>query len=253
VSAETPTTYWERRRAGEFEQAAAERAKEAAKIAKAQAVAAPPPDQRVHIPIGSDVELDDAIDAGGGTGGASSLTDLTDVTGEPGPGKSPVADDTGAFPLTPVTTQDDLDNVLNQVAAVTWHDIGAAGEPPFQPNWRNIGDPWSPMRFRILANSTVRLQGTICCDDPTIADATWIPICQLPAEVAPGYNLEFSALTNDNCFSKLYVWEDGQIIWGGYVDLLGGTPATHVTHEPISRLPLNFISWSTVGPIGVQP
>ena len=31
----------------------------------------------------------------GGGAGASSLTDLSDVTGEPGPGKSPVADDTG--------------------------------------------------------------------------------------------------------------------------------------------------------------
>ena len=129
--------------------------------------------------------------------------------------------------------------MLASVAAVTWHDIGAAGEPPFLSSFRNIGDPWSPARFRVLANSTVRMQGTVTCDDPTIADSTWLPIFTLPPELAPDYNLEFAALTNDNAFSKLFIWNTGDVIWGGYV--MG-------THAPIARLPLNFISWSTTGP-----
>lgn len=177
-------------------------------------------------------------------GGSSTLTGLTDVTGQPNPGTAPVYDHSGIAPLTPVTTQDDLDAVLTSVAAITWHDIGAAGEPAFQSAFRNMGDPWSPLRYRILANSTIRLQGTICCDDQTISDSTWVPICQLPPECAPGYNLEFCALTNDNAFSRLYIWEDGSVIWAGYV--IG-------THAPVSRLPLNFISWTTAEPTGITP
>jgi hypothetical protein len=172
--------------------------------------------------------------------GDGTLTGLTDVTGTAGIGKAPVDDGSGTFPLTPVTTHDDLDNVLAQVAAVNWHDIGAPGQPPFQNQFRNIGDPWSPARYRTLANSTIRLQGTITCDDPTIADATWLPIFVLPADAAPGANLEFMALTNDNAISRLYVWADGTVIWAGYA--IG-------PHAPITRLPLNFLSWSSTGPM----
>jgi hypothetical protein len=176
-------------------------------------------------------------------GGATTLTDLTDVTGTPGPGHAPVDDGSSTFVLTPVTTQQDLDNVLNSVAAVTWHNVGDPGEPPFQSQFRNIGDPWSPCRFRILANSTVRLQGTITCDDQTIADSTWLNIFDLPPEAAAGYSLEFAILTNDNAISKLFIWENGQVIWGGYTGI-GPT-----THAPISRLPVNGITWSTAQPI----
>jgi len=62
---------------------------------------------------------------------------------------------------------------------------------------------------------------------------------QLPAEAAPGANLEFAVLTNDNAFSKILVWDSGQVIWGGYA--IG-------THAPISRLPLNQLSWSIANP-----
>jgi hypothetical protein len=172
-------------------------------------------------------------------GGTTTLTGLTDVTGTTGPGKAPVDDGSGTFPLTPITTHDDLDAVLAQVATVTWHNIGAANEPPFQSGFRNIGDPWSPARYRQLANSTIRLQGTVTCDDATIADATWIPMFTLPPAAAPDYNLEFMALTNDNAISRLYVWADGTVVWAGYA--IG-------PHAPISRLPLNFLSWSSTGP-----
>jgi hypothetical protein len=173
-------------------------------------------------------------------GGATTLTDLTDVTGTPGPGVSPVGDHNGLFPLIPVTTKDDLDQILTQVAAVTWHNIGDPGEPPFLSQFRNIGDPWSPARFRILANSTVRLQGTVACDDQSISDSTWVPIFTLPPEIAPDYNLEFTGLTNDNAWSKLYIWDTGDVIWGGYIT---------EPHAPIGRLPLNFISWTTAQPV----
>jgi len=197
----------------------------------------PPQIIEVQIPSGPPGPQGPAGPAG--APGATTLTDLTDVTGAGGYGQSPVDDGSSTFPLTRVTTQEDLEAVLASVAAVTWHDIGAAGEPAFQSQFRNIGDPWSPCRYRLLANSTVRLQGTVCCDDQTIADATWVLIFTLPPEARPDYTLEFSALTNDDAFSRLYIWDNGDVIWGGYA--LG-------PHAPIGRLPLNFVSWSTAGP-----
>jgi hypothetical protein len=60
----------------------------------------------VHIPIGGSGNY-----VGQG-GGATSLTDLSDVTGEPGPGKAPVADHTGTFPLTEVASQAYVDDAI---------------------------------------------------------------------------------------------------------------------------------------------
>lgn len=176
--------------------------------------------------------------AAGGSGGGS-LTDLDDVTGSPETGSAPVYDGSGDAPLTLITTQEDLEGVLAQVASVERLLIGGEGAPPFLSQFRNIGDPWAPASFRQLANSTLRLEGTVMCQDGTIADATWIPIFTLPEEAAPGVNLEFFVLTNDNAISKVFVWDDGQVIWGGYA--IG-------THAPISRLPLNSISWSIANP-----
>lgn len=171
-------------------------------------------------------------------GGPTSLTDLTDVTGEPGLGKAPVDDGAGVFPLTEVTTREDLDAVLADVARVERHPIGASGEPGFLSGFRNIGDPWAAASYRHLSNGTVRLEGTVMCQDDTIGDATWIPVFQLPSDLAPGSNLEFSALTNDNAISRMYVWDDGLVVWGGYA--IGD-------HGPVGRLPLNQISFSASG------
>src|SRR5437870_8504686 len=99
-----PTTYSERRAAGEFEEQAAERAAEiAARPAPEPAAVAP---AREHVPLGADVELyNQLVEWGaGGSGTSGALTDLTDVTGLPDPGTSPVYDDAGNAALTPVTT-----------------------------------------------------------------------------------------------------------------------------------------------------
>lgn len=173
-------------------------------------------------------------------GGATTLTELTDVTGTGGPGTSPVGDSSGVYPLTAITTKDDLQAVLDRVAAVDWHDIGAPGEPAFAANWRNIGEPWGIARYRVLANSTIRVEGTVTCDDASIQDATWVPIFQLPAELAPSQNLEYFVFANDDATPcRVFVWDDGTVIFGGY---------TATPHNPVERLPLNFLSWSTQGP-----
>lgn len=56
----------------------------------------------------SNTDYDTTWGAGGG-GGATKLTDLTDVTGTAGTGKAPVSDGAGAFPLTDIATQAELD------------------------------------------------------------------------------------------------------------------------------------------------
>lgn len=62
-------------------------------------------------------------DSGGGAG-ATTLTDLTDVTGDPGPGKAPVADNTGTlFPLTEVATQAYVDEQITE-ALGRWAALG---------------------------------------------------------------------------------------------------------------------------------
>ena len=42
------------------------------------------------------------------------------------------------------------------------------------------GDPWAPARYRLTLNNVVYLEGSLRNPDTTIADATWIPIFQLP-------------------------------------------------------------------------
>lgn len=172
---------------------------------------------------------------GGDPGAPTSLTDLTDVTGTPGVGKGPVYDSSGMAPLTQVTTQDDLDGILTSVAHVEWHDIGAPGEAPFLSGFRNTGDPWGNARYRHTLNNTVYLEGTVSNDDQTLASATWVPIFQFPPECNPGASLRFLGLANDDAIAKLILWEDGQLVWGGFV--VG-------PQQPIDYVSLGGVSFS---------
>jgi len=173
------------------------------------------------------------------SGGPATLTDLTDVTGDPGLNKSPVYDGV-EFPLTAVTTQEDLDAILASVAHVEWHDIGAPGEPPFLSGFRNTGDPWGHARYRRTLNSTVYLEGTVSNDDQTLGGATWVPIFQFPPDCSPGASLRFLGLANDDSIGKLILWEDGTLVWGGFA--VG-------PHEPIDYVSLGGVSFS----VGVHP
>lgn len=71
-------------------------------------------------------------------GGAGTLTELTDVTGTPGPGKAPVADETGnTYPLTEVATQAYVDAQVTD-ALGRWQTLGLklsfvdAIDPPWE-------------------------------------------------------------------------------------------------------------------------
>lgn len=174
-----------------------------------------------------------------GPAGATTLAALTDVTGTGGYGQSPVDDGSNTFPLTRVTTQDDLEGILTSVAEVEWHHVGDPGEPAFLSEFRNIGDPWAPARYRLTLNNVVHLEGTVTCDDQTIGAATWIPVFTFPPECAPGANIELGVISNDESLSKLIVWGDGQVVWGGY--MLG--PGS----KPLQRLSLAGVNFSVGG------
>jgi len=158
-----------------------------------------------------------AIGAEPGAGGPTSLTDLTDVTGTPGIGKAPVDDGSGVYPLTKVTTTEDLDDVLASVAAVDWHTVGQPGEPAFMSGWRNTGDPWGNCRYRLTLNNIVHLEGTVSNDDASLAGATWVPIFQFPPECNPGASLRFTGVANDKAIAMLIVWADGTLVFGGWI------------------------------------
>lgn len=185
--------------------------------------------ERVHIPIGSDVELDQAIDQGGGEGGPTALTDLSDVTGTPQPGYSPVADESSTmFPLTRVTTQDDLDAILQAVAEVDYVEL------ELENGFTNYGSPWVPARYRLQANNIVRLDGVICRDDLVLEP---VNIATLPPAVCPDGALLFLA-ASDNSVSRVNVQPDGSIEWRAY---LAGTSGAE------SYLSLSGIAFSVGG------
>jgi hypothetical protein len=171
--------------------------------------------------------LEDDLEKASAGGGATSLTDLSDVTGSPGLNKAPVDDGSGVYPLTEITTREDLDAILASVAHVEWHDVGKPGEPPFQPGWTNFGPPWSPLRFRNTLNSTVYLQGAVVHNADFDPQSTWLPIFQLPPALVPNGAIQYGCISNDNSVSKVVVWEDGMVIWGGYI---AGQFATNVPH-----------------------
>lgn len=158
---------------------------------------------------------------GGGPGGASSLTDLTDVTGTPSPGTAPVYDDTGTAPLTPVTTQADLDNILVQVANIEYHQIGDPNEPPFQNGFRNYGEPWAPARYRHAANNVVHIDGVISRTD-RLTEPTVIFV--LPEGHRPNAGQVF-AMASENGVSRVDVLPDGTVEWRQY---LAGTDFAEV-------------------------
>ena len=119
--------------------------------------------------------------------------------------------------LSGIVSEEDLAGILASVAAVDWHMIGAPGEPPFQSEFSNLGPPWAAAGFRHTLNNTVYLQGSVTHPADFDPQSTWLPIFQLPLELKPLGSIQFGCISNDNSMSKIVVWEDGTVIWGGYI------------------------------------
>jgi len=151
-----------------------------------------------------------------GGGGTSTLADLSDVSGQPGPGKSPVYDDTGIANLIEITTEQRFEDVLTVVATVELHNIGDPGEPPFLNSFAAYGPAYCTPRWRLAANNVVHLEGLICRTVPLdhVADAG-TPMFQLPAELAPDAAQMFIAGGSGPSISYLDLRVDGTLAWGG--------------------------------------
>jgi hypothetical protein len=125
------------------------------------------------------------------------------------------------------STKDYVDDVLTQVAHVEWHDA------QFQPGWSNVGDPWSPVRYRRTLNNVVHVEGKATHPADFDPQATWLPIFQLPPDCLPYGAIEYGCLSNDNAISKIVVWGDGMIIWAGYAT---GQFATNIPYVALAAI-----------------
>jgi hypothetical protein len=164
-------------------------------------------------------------------GGATTLTELTDVTGDPAPGYSPVADETATvFPLTRVTTQDDLDAILAAVAQVIWNEV------TLYNGCTAYGGDWAPPRYRHTLNNVVHVEGLVMPPRPLTDTDSGIAIAQIP--VGPGADLMFTSSCDGPTSCRLVVKADGLILFDGL----------HAGAGEASLFSLSGISYSVDGP-----
>jgi hypothetical protein len=139
------------------------------------------------------------------------LRDLDDVvtTDDPGLGSSPVDDGSGVYPLTRITTKEDVEGILDTVAHVEYHGFGLRGQPPLQGGFVNYGPSWAPARYRHNANNNVALNGLICREEP-LTEQT--PILTMPEGVRPDQDLVFM-VPSAQSVSRVDVYADGNVVW----------------------------------------
>jgi hypothetical protein len=138
------------------------------------------------------------------------LRDLQDVdtSSDPGLGASPVDDGSGVYPLTRVSTTEDVDAILAGVAAVDWRYLDPLNGFENLPSL--FGDNWAPLRYRLTLNNIVHLEGLV--KPPPGQSGSPIVIAMLPQECHSGYDLVFpakSAIPNEE--GHVYFRSDGRL------------------------------------------
>jgi hypothetical protein len=161
------------------------------------------------------------------------LTDLTDVAGTTGTGKAPVDDGTGTYQLTPVTTTNDLNNILAQVAAVEWHYLQPLNG--FQNYVDVYGGDWVKLRYRHTLNNIVHLEGMLTRNPPIEEAEEPIVLAVMPEVSRSGYSLVFAATCTEDVLGRIDLQPDGSLV------------LTSQAASPISWLSLCGISWSVEG------
>jgi hypothetical protein len=161
----------------------------------------------------------------GPPGTSGSLTDLTDVTGTPGLGKAPVDDGTGVYPLTQVTTTEDLDAILASVAHVDWRPLDL--QPGFAPFGQGFADP----RYRLTLNNVVHVEGMVACVPPLSENDVGKVLATVAADSLPSGTLLFGCPAFGNN-ARFDVQTDGRITFEGM--LMGGGQIDWFSLTPIN-------------------
>jgi hypothetical protein len=86
-----------------------------------------------------------------------------------------------------------------------YHEVGAAGQPPFQNGWGNFSPSWSSAGYYIDSLGVVHLKGTITGGTSSAAAFT------LPAGYRPTKSLFFLAASNTG-EALLEVLSDGSVV-----------------------------------------
>lgn len=168
-----------------------------------------------------------AVAGGAAPGGAGTLADLTDVSGTPGPGKSPLGDETGsAFTLTPVVSQADLDALLAAVAAVNWRPL------ELEPGFDVYSDPqFATPKYRLTLNNVVHVEGMVGCSPPLGEDDAGKTVATLAGDSCPDATLLYGCPAFGNA-ARFDVNPDGEITFQGM--LMGGGQIDWFSLSPIT-------------------
>jgi hypothetical protein len=84
-----------------------------------------------------------------------------------------------------------------------------------------------------MLNNTVFIEGHASNDDQSSGAARQLPIFRLPPEAAPGVCLRFTGVAREDSLARLIVWEDGTVLWDGYLAGPGGAWIPYVSLSDI--------------------
>jgi hypothetical protein len=156
------------------------------------------------------------------------LRDLQDVdtSSDPGLGASPVDDGSGTYPLTRVSTTEDVNAILVGVAHVDWRPLD------LQPGFAPYGDGFAPPEYRLTLNNVVHVQGMVGCVPPLSEDDVGKVLATLAPDSLPSGTLLFGCPAWQNT-ARFDVLPTGEIRFAGM--LLGGGMI-----DWTSLMPINF-------------
>jgi hypothetical protein len=143
------------------------------------------------------------------------LRDLQDVktAADPGLGAAPVDDGSGTYPLTRVSTTEDVDAILAGVAYVDWRPL------TLDQRFTSYGDGFADPAYRLTLNNVVHMQGLVACNPPLSDDDTGMVLTTFDLDARPLGKLLFGCPAYGNN-ARFDVNPDGTVTFQGM--LMGG-------------------------------